>query len=828
MKHAYANIVISTHIDGVFTYIIPDYLQNDVKKGSRVLVPFGNRSLTGFVISLSDATSVANLKSIHSVLDAEPVLTDDMIEFGKWISEYYISPLGEVLSMFIPQNISVHSEVIYCLTDDSYSLIKKLKKPNDIVFDIIKIISESKSKALTRKQIENKTGSNLSYYIEYLVKNGVLEKKQSYSSVTKEAFVKFVKLSFDKNLLDDTITSEKIRIERQKEMLKLLSESEKIELNDLVKKYKFSASTVNSLLKKGLVQVVEVKKHRKPESYFHENHKELKLNDEQQYCFDEITGCLSRDMFRAFLLFGITGSGKTEVYIRALEHVINSGKTGIVLVPEISLTPQLISRFRNKFGSIIGVIHSKLSEGERLDIYIAIREGRVKIVIGPRSALFAPLKNIGLIVVDEEHEVSYKQENSPRYNARDMAIVRGKMNNAVVILGSATPSVESYYNAKSGKYKLLTLKTRATEASLPYVKIIDLKNAPKPDGFMKDTAIESFRARFLSKELLYAVRQRIEKKESVILLQNRRGYHSYIECVSCGHVEMCVRCNISLTYHKHIDYLKCHICGFAEKKISTCKECGSPKLIESGAGTEKIEEELNAIFPAARIERMDSDTMTSKFKYQKILNEFSKGEIDILVGTQIISKGLDFPNVTLVGVVNADIGMLLPDFRAEERTFQLLTQVAGRSGRSDKRGEVFIQTRHYEYKLFDNVREHNYESFYYNTIKTREDTGFPPFSRIAVVEIKSKDFEAGRQAANDVFNELKKFRYSSYLYIGNAIQPLISKIKDKFRFHVIVKSPKKTDPAGKLLTDALNFARQNIAKESSIKITYDIDSYSFI
>ncbi|MEI7485741.1 MAG: primosomal protein N', partial [Ignavibacteriota bacterium] len=403
---------------------------------------------------------------------------------------------------------------------------------------------------------------------------------------------------------------------------------------------------------------------------------------------------VTEKQFNVHLLYGITGSGKTEVYIRALEEVLKLGKTGIVLVPEISLTPQLISRFKNKFSDIVGVIHSKLSEGERLDTFIGVREKRIKIVIGPRSALFAPLTDIGIIIVDEEHDSSYKQENSPRYNARDMAIVRGKLNNAAVVLGSATPSTESYYNALSGKYKLLKLTTRATDATLPFIKIVDLKNPVKSDGFRYIEEIEKSKIKFLSKELLYAIHSRIEKKESVILLQNRRGYHSYIECVTCGYVELCEHCNVSLTYHKRIEYLKCHICGYSEKMITRCKECSSTKLIESGAGTEKIEEELNAVFPKARIERMDSDTMVSKFKYQRVLTDFSKGDIDILVGTQIISKGLDFPNVTLVGVVNADIGMLLPDFRAEERTFQLLTQVAGRSGRSNKSGEVLIQTRH--------------------------------------------------------------------------------------------------------------------------------------
>lgn len=828
MENIYANIALDTPLDQTFTYTIPDYLIKDVKVGSRVLVPFGNRTLTGFVLNLSKETEVEKLRQIHSVLDIEPILNSEMIEFSKWISDYYLSPIGEIISQFIPKNISINSEILFELSEDYYKQLSALKKPNEIVFDVIKVISESKDKRLSRKQLENKIGSNLSYHLDYLVKHNVLVKKQTYTTATKEIFTKYVKRKFKAGSVEEIISENKIKVEKQKELLKILSENDRVEQIDLTKKFKFSPSTINSLLKKELIEVFEVKKYRKPENNFDEERKDLTLNQEQQVCFNEILKSISENKFQPFLIHGITGSGKTEVYIRVLEEVIKAGKTGIVLVPEISLTPQLISRFKNKFNDIVGVIHSKLSEGERLDNFLGIKEGKIKIVIGPRSALFAPLRNIGIIIVDEEHEVSYKQENSPRYNARDMAIIRAKLNNAPAVLGSATPSVESYFNALKGKYKLLKLTTRATDAELPYIKIIDLKNQEKSDGFYHNDEIEKSKVRFISKELLYAIQKRIIKKESVILLQNRRGYHSYIECVNCGYVEVCVRCNISLTYHKHIDYLKCHICGFNEKMITKCKECGCSKLVESGAGTEKIEEELNTIFQNAVIERMDSDTMVSKFKYQKVLNEFSKGKIDILVGTQIISKGLDFPNVTLVGVVNADIGMLLPDFRAEERTFQLLTQVAGRSGRSNKSGEVLIQTRHYEYGLFENVRDHNYEAFYRETIKSREEANYPPFSRVALIELKSKDYEECKYKADEIYKLLKKFKYANYLSIGAVTQPLISKVKDQYRFHIVVKSSKQTDPSGKLLIEAFSMVKNNVSNTANIKVTYDIDTYNFM
>lgn len=824
----FANIALDTPLDQTFTYSIPDYIVNDVKVGSRVLVPFGNRTLTGFVLSITDKTEVTNIKHVHSVLDLDPILTPEMIDFSKWVAEYYLAPVGEVVSLFIPKNISIRSEVNYNLTDNYLKKLNALHNANEIVFDIISAIAKSRDKKLTRRQLENKLSKNVSYHLDFLVRKGILGKLSSYTSATKEAFTKYVKCTFKEPELDEIIQLHKIKTAKQVELLTLLSVSDKIELTDITKKHKISSSTVNSLIKKSLLELIEIRRVRKPESFYQEKKKDLFLNSEQQEALNLIDKSVTENQFNVHLLYGITGSGKTEVYIRALEEVLKLGKTGIVLVPEISLTPQLISRFKNKFNDIVGVIHSKLSEGERLDTFIGVREKRIKIVIGPRSALFAPLTDIGIIIVDEEHDSSYKQENSPRYNARDMAIVRGKLNNAAVILGSATPSTESYYNALNGKYKLLKLTSRATDAALPFIRIVDLKNPAKSDGFHYVEEIEKSKIKFLSKELLYAIHNRITRKESVILLQNRRGYHSYIECVTCGYVEMCEHCNVSLTYHKRIEYLKCHICGFSEKMITRCKECGSTKLIESGAGTEKIEEELNSVFPKARIERMDSDTMVSKFKYQRVLTDFAKGDIDILVGTQIISKGLDFPNVTLVGVVNADIGMLLPDFRAEERTFQLLTQVAGRSGRSNKSGEVLIQTRHIDYNVFETVREHDYEKFFRYTINSRSEAGFPPFSRIALIEVKSKIFEECKYTASEIHTLLKKYKHSSYLNIGSVAQPLISKVKDQHRYHIIVKSSRKTDPSGKILVEAFRTVKTTLKFTKNVKVNFDIDTFNFM
>jgi len=828
LKKLFANIALDIPIDSIFTYEVPDYLFDYVSIGMRVLVPFGNRTLTGFVIGLTDSTEVQNTKQIKSCLDSEPVLTNEMIKFAKFISDYYLSNLGEVLSLFIPKKLSVNSEIYFSLTDNYIVELNNLSKANEVIFDIVNVILKSKDRRLTKKQIENKLNQNITYSLELLVKKNIIQKEKLYTKTTQVLLVKYIR-NKTKNLpLDDVKKEFGIKTLKQIELYELLIQNKEIELTELRKNFQIPDSTVKSFVNKGIAEIFEIKKERRPDNLFEEEMKLLVLNDEQKNAVDKISESIRKNEFKTFLLFGVTGSGKTEVYIRLLENAIKENKQGIVLVPEISLTPQLIKRFKNKFGDKIGVIHSKLSEGERLDTYTGIRDGKYDIVVGPRSALFSPLKNIGVIIVDEEHDHSYKQDNSPFYNARDMAIIRSKINNGVCVLGSATPSVESFFNAKSKRYELLTLKKRATKSALPFVKVIDLKYKYATDGYDFKEDIEKLKIKFLSKELIYSIDRRLENKESILLLQNRRGYHSYIECVSCGLVEQCERCNISLTYHKHIDLLKCHLCGFTKKRNFNCSNCGSSKLISSGAGTEKIEEEILEIFPKAIIERMDSDTMTSKSKYQKVLSDFYKAKIDILVGTQIISKGLDFPNVTLVGVVNSDIGLLLPDFRAAEKTFQLLTQVSGRSGRSDKPGEVIIQTKHSEYKLFSKVIEHDYDGFYDYEIKLREMGEYPPYSRIGLIEIKTKDFNVCKEEANKIYFILKKFKYKDYLTILTPSQPLFSKVKDQNRFHIIVKSLKSNDPSGKLLIDSFKFVKENYTKQKDVKIIYDIDCMSFL
>lgn len=842
LKFPYAHVALNVPIDSLFTYKIPEHFSSQVAPGIRVVVNFGNKILTGVVIELSDNEPSRKVKEIRDVLDNKPILQEEMISFCKWVSQYYISPIGEVIFLSIPKNINIKSDIFYQLTEDYIDKLNESKLRDNFLFDIIDYIKKHKS-AVTKKQIEKKFKfDDLSKQMNLLLEAGVIYNESLYSKPTREKIIKLVNANYTSESLDRVIADNKIKSEKQKKFLnELLKYKDKV-LNELMKEVGITSASVSSLELKELIVVKEVRKMRSSEDIFEETEKNITLNDEQLECFNELKSAIDSNAFASFLLFGITGSGKTEVYINAARHALSKNKTAIILVPEISLTPQLIHRFRTKFGDKVGVIHSRLSEGERLDTFDRIKNGYYKIIIGARSALFAPVKNLGLIVVDEEHDHSYKQENSPRYQGRDSALVRAKFNECTVVLGSATPSMESFYNAESGKYKLLTLGVRAGNFKLPEVKIVDLNEREKlkekeyiesNTNFIKKDffdLIDKVRLKFLSKDLLVDIDKRLERKESVIILQNRRGFHTYIECMSCNTVEMCPRCSIALTYHKAIDLLKCHYCGFSKRKPMLCSNCGAQKLVEMGAGTERVEEELIKLFPDARITRMDSDSLTSKNHYQKILKDFYDKKIDILVGTQIISKGLDFPDVTLVGVVNADIGLLNPDFRAGERTFQILTQVAGRSGRAEKEGEVLIQTTHPEYFLFANVKEHNYLDFYRNEIKTREAAGYPPFSRVAIIEIKCEDRILAESKIKEIYNFVKMKDETKKLDMLPPNPPLFSKLRDKYRYHLLLKSPKQKDASGSYLNSVLRavkiYADKNLPTKTHL--TVDVDAVNLL
>ncbi|TAK56668.1 MAG: primosomal protein N', partial [Bacteroidetes bacterium] len=612
-----------------------------------------------------------------------------------------------------------------------------------------------------------------------------------------------------------------------------------------LKSARVSSSTIQTMKKKGLLslQKREVARTHEYEPYDAAlGAQNIILNPHQQHAVETVIDAVKKNEFRAFLLHGVTGSGKTQVYIEIIRKALNDGKTAIVLVPEISLTPQIVRRFKAHFGEKVIALHSKMSAGERFDAWRYTKEGKYSIVIGPRSALFAPLKHLGLIVVDEEHEPSFKQfDKTPRYHGRDAALIRGKHAGAVVVLGSATPSFESYSNAMTGKYTLLELPERVDNAKLPPIEIVDMlqerrkkyqefraqrKAEYEADPVKAKEEKKKFEGSSVSDLLKTEIEKRLAKKEGIILLQNRRGFAPYIECADCGYVAMCKNCNISLTYHFTRKHLRCHYCGAVEKPPDFCPLCKSVDLSMRGFGTQRVEQELKALFPKTKMIRMDMDTTTRKGSHDAMLRKFAEGEADILLGTQMVAKGLDFSRVTLVGVISADTQMLLPDFRATERTFQLLTQVAGRSGRGELAGEVVIQTSHPQHECLRHVLLHDFKSFYEEELKQREELHYPPFSRLMLIEFKGKHEDLTMNVADAFRAILKKYGHT-FIVLGPS-PAAIQKIKNYYRWQLIIKALKSEDPSGHIAHTAVERTLHEYrgtaqGKSKSVIITVDMD-----
>ncbi len=617
---------------------------------------------------------------------------------------------------------------------------------------------------------------------------------------------------------------EKPLTKAQQRLVAVLEEYQEMPRAELLRAASTSAATLRRLELDGIVLLRQGRRERDP--YANDlvvATQALVLNEEQSVAVKAICasilvqdtlGTTKEALPAAYLLHGVTGSGKTEIYLQAIEVALRQGGGAIVLVPEISLTPQTVERFRARFAvngnaEIVAVLHSHLSEGERHDEWHKIQDGRAKIVIGARSAIFAPVANLNLIIVDEEHEHSYKQEESPKYHARDVAVMRGKLENAVVVLGSATPSMESYRNATAGRYRLLQLQQRAMDICMPVVRIVDMRmetRGGKPTGSI------------ISRPLRDAIALRIERKEQTILFLNRRGYSTSLICEKCGQVEECPHCSVALTYHRSASQLLCHICGHEASVPAVCRNpaCANPAIRYSGLGTERVEEVLGKMFPKAVVRRMDSDTLKRKNDFKEILADFRTGKIDILLGTQMIAKGLDFPNVTLVGIVNADLGLHIPDFRAGERTFQLLTQVSGRAGRGDVEGEVFVQTFTPFHPAIQFARRHDFLGFYEQEIGFRQQLSYPPFSRIALVTIKGRSEEKVRFCAEQLFKELQR-RTAALAPIlnGPAPAPLV-RAESYFRYQIMLRPPKMSKLSAELADLSESFPLPD-------DVTYSID-----
>jgi primosomal protein N' (replication factor Y) len=822
----YVEIVFPLPFRKTFTYKVPEELEPVAIMGVRAVAPFGKRTLTGFIVNTSLKTSVKEkIKSIYDVLDDSPIIDDLSLKFYEWLSGYYLSSLGEALRLAVPLGTDVASKR-KILIDPEYceKLLSDEKKKTSVRAKILKELTTRTQ--ITQSHLSKLVGKkNIYSQIRTLQKQGAITITDDVEKAkVKPKNVKYVKLSKTIGEVYAAFPELESRSPKQVkillELIAIKSEEKSLPVAELLHKTESSISSIESLKKKGFVTVFDKEVERRYSEAYSEVHQELKATAHQADIIKSVAPLIKKEKFHTFLIHGVTGSGKTQVYIELTKEALKQKKTVLILVPEISLTPQMTSRLFNNFGDTVTVIHSRMSAGQRFDSWRRVLSGKSRVVIGARSALFAPLRNIGLIVVDEEHDASYKQADLiPRYNARDAAVYLGNLNKCPVVLGSATPSIESMYNAKTGKYQLLELPERIDDAKLPHIRFVNISIERKKKKMEN----------VFSRTLLDKIEDRLKKKEGTIILQNRRGFSTQIYCEDCSEVETCDNCSVPMVYHINKNIIQCHYCGLVKDVPGACTNCGSLAIKYFGTGTERVEDELAFYFPSANITRVDSDSISRKAVLSKILLSFSKGDIDILVGTQMVSKGLDFSRVTLVGVIAAETTLWLPDFRADERTFQLLTQVSGRAGRSQVPGEVIIQTQNEKHFALQMVLKHDYFGFYNKELADREKMGYPPFTRIALIETKDQSEKKAKGAIYDYYNELKKFK--KWLNISSPTYAVIARLKGNYRFHILIKSSKDDDPGGAVLRKAIldsyvEFNRKSRYKD--VKLFYDIDPQSIM
>lgn len=741
--------------DKPFSYAISKDLEEDVALGSRVHVPFGagNRLLQGFVVGFKEQVdSSQSLKEIAEVLDPEPVLNEEQLALADAMRKTVFSYKISILKSMLPSLLNSQYDKLFSVTDET---------PQDVIDSAFSgqasvrysEVSDAQKQLLTRLARQKKVA------LDYLAKDKKTVKTQKYYQVNS-AILASLEISQ--------------RAKKRQALKEYLETSPKGKLSDLREKY--SRDVVQFFIEAQAITLSERLVNR-ADSYFETVEKTdfLTLNDEQQTIVETVSAAIGKDS-TPFLLEGVTGSGKTEVYLHIIDKVLKQGKTAIVLVPEISLTPQMTHRFISRFGKQVAIMHSGLSDGEKYDEWRKIKSGKARVVVGARSAIFSPLDNIGAIIIDEEHEASYKQESNPRYHARDVAILRAKYHKAVVVLGSATPSIESRARASRKVYHFLQLTKRANpKASLPQVEIADFRD------YLGQKSPSNYTPLLLEK-----IANRLERGEQSVLMLNRRGYSSFIMCRECAYVDNCPNCDISLTLHMDTKTMNCHYCGFTKAIPRTCPNCNSRSIAYYGTGTQKAYDELQEVFPQARILRMDVDTTRKKGAHEKILRAFGKGEADILLGTQMIAKGLDFPNVTLVGVLNADTSLNLPDFRSSERTFQLLTQVAGRAGRGDKSGEVVIQTYNPDHYAIQLAKQQDYETFYRYEMNVRKQMSYPPYYYTVGITLSLADELELTRKAYQVLAMLKEALSPEAKLLGPTPKP-IARTHNLYHYHIIIK-----------------------------------------
>ncbi|MES9735748.1 primosomal protein N' [Peribacillus frigoritolerans] len=780
--------------DREFDYRIPEKWNQVIKPGMRVIVPFGPRMVQGFVTGLKAKSDFAKLRFIKEPMDLEPILNDELLQLGDWLTKeamcFKISALQAMLPAAMKAKYEKFIKVVEDKKDQLPPSIQNLFGKNDSLS--WKDVIEGENASLVQKEMQN---GNLE--LEYNVKNRLNKKT-----------VRVIKSLLSPMELKELASAISSHAKKQQELLQYFIEhQEPIPLKELLELMNTSSGTVKSLVSKGALAEMDQEVYRDPyENRVFEKSIPFTLTAEQTAALKPIQEKIHHDEHDVFLLYGVTGSGKTEVYLQAIASVIEKGKEAIMLVPEISLTPQTVKRFKERFGEQVAVMHSGLSVGEKYDEWRKIHRKEVKVVVGARSAVFAPFENLGLVIIDEEHESSYKQEETPRYHARDVAIERAKSYGCPVILGSATPTLESFARAKKNVYKLLTLSQRMNKNALPAVDIVDMREELRTGN------------RSMFSELLFTkLKDRLEKGEQTVLMLNKRGHSSFVMCRSCGLVINCPNCDISLTYHRFNDIMKCHYCGFEEGMPSVCPECESEHIRFFGTGTQKVEEELAKILPEARVIRMDVDTTSKKGSHERLLNAFGEGKADILLGTQMIAKGLDFPNITLVGVLSADTMLHLPDFRSSEKTFQLLTQVSGRAGRHQLPGEVVIQTYTPEHYSIELSALQDYDAFYEREMYLRRQSHYPPYYYVVLITVSHEDLMKTVSVTEKITNYLGSRLNRDSVVLGPVASP-ISRINNRYRYQCLIKYKREPDLNQHLRTLLEHYQKETAQNHLQISI----------
>jgi primosomal protein N' (replication factor Y) len=799
----YCDVSLPVPLDRAFTYELPLTLRHRAQPGCRIIVPFGSRKMTGVILKLHDDPPQVTIREALLLLDEEPAISPELMALGRWISAYYCAPLGETLRVMTPLSSEIRKGKIYTVTDQGRDVVRQLSltREDDEQTQILRLLE---SRPLSVGYLAKKVPDGAKH-LKSLEKRGLVTREDIQESRDPlRAGAAHLSVEF----IGRTEGVKLIKAER--ELMAYLELHPGIHnLAQVDAALAGASSAARSLARKNLLSMKIVTTAITPI----ELKRRHELNERQQYAVHEIRQALAAAKFQAFLLAGVTGSGKTEVYLAAIDETLALGRSALLMVPEISLTPAVAGQFFSRFGDNVAILHSAFTDTERVEQWRRIRSGAARVVVGTRSGVFAPVQNLGLIIVDEEHDQSYKQEEVPRYNGRDVAIVRARGANAVVVVGSATPSLETRYNVEREKYRLLEMPDRVESRPMPQVELID----------MRAEFLESRKHATFSRRLVEAVQERLASGEQTMLLLNRRGFSSFVACRACGEKIQCTNCAVTLTYHRRDKRLLCHYCNYAEKVPDTCPKCQSEYLQFLGVGSERVEEELHQAFPKARVARLDRDTASSKRHFESILQGFREGNYDILVGTQMIAKGHDIPNVTLVGIVSADIGLGMPDFRAAERTFQLLTQAAGRAGRGSLRGRVLIQTINPEHYAVRFASLQDYGLFYEKELQFRKLMRYPPFSALANVLVRAQQQEDALRMSAEIGQFLTPAPEGMKV-MGPAEAP-VPRLKNEFRYQLLIKSIDRKK-LNSILHNLRNFAQQKQWPATSLVI--DVDPLSLL